>query len=362
MPKKGYKKPLAGDASDPEGLLVWSRRYLERLRVRGYAERTVHTTEGYLQLFIGWADDRGIARPAEVTRAILEAYQRYLFYYRKPSGKALSYASQRVRLQKVRGLFRYLSRENVLTANPASDLELPRVERRLPRAVLTEREVEKVLALPDLSDPLGVRDRAMMEVLYSTGLRRAELAALSLFDIDEERGTVSVRLGKGRKDRVVPIGERALAWVARYRDECRPLFVVPPDEGLVFVGERGEALALTELTALMKRYIDSAKLNKTGACHIFRHTMATLMLEGGADIRLIQEILGHAELSTTQIYTRISIRHLKAMHDATHPGARLQRRLPLPPAVAPSTEAELLAALDDEARDEDDGAPRPEER
>jgi integrase/recombinase XerD len=356
MPKKGHKKPVAGDAADPEGLLVWSRRYLERMRVRNYSARTVHTTEGYLQLFIGWAEDRGIVRPAEVTKSILEGYQRYLFYYRKPSGKPLTPSSQRVRLQKLRGFFRYLSRENVIVANPASDLELPRAERRLPRAVFTEREVEKVLAVPDVGDTLGLRDRAMMEVLYSTGIRRAELAALSLFDVDAERGTVTVRLGKGKKDRVVPIGERALAWVARYLDEARPLLTVPPDDGFLFVGEHGEAIELAKLTALMKRYIDSAKLGKTGACHIYRHTMATLMLEGGADVRLIQEILGHAELSTTQIYTRISIRHLKGVHDATHPGAKLQRRLPLDaPAPAPAaTESELLAALEREAREEDE--------
>ncbi len=358
MPKKGYKKPVRGDASDPEGMLVWARRYVEHMRVRGYAERTLVTTEGYLGLFIEWADDRGLSRPAEVTKAMLEAYQRYLFYYRKPSGKPLSYASQRVRLQKVRGWFRYLTRNNLLDANPASELELPRVERRLPRAVLTEREVEKVLAIADLTELSGVRDRAMMEVLYSTGIRRAELAALSLFDIDADRGTLSVRLGKGRKDRVVPIGERALRWVRRYLDEARPLYVVTPDEGTLFVDERGVRFELARLTQLMKRYIERAKLGKTGACHIFRHTMATLMLEGGADVRHIQEILGHVDMSTTQIYTRISIRHLKNVHDATHPGAKRQGRLPLgalgQSAPAP-TRDELLAALDGESGQEDGG-------
>jgi integrase/recombinase XerD len=358
MPKKGYRKPDRGDAGDPHGLLVWSRRYLERQRVRGYSERTLRMTDSYLGLFIGWADDRGITRPTEVTRAVLEAYQRYLFYFRKPSGKPLTWSSQRQRLQKLRGLFRYLTRENVIEANPASDLELPRVERRLPRAVLSEREVETLMMLPDITEPLGVRDRAMMEVLYSTGLRRSELVALSLFDIDAERGTVTVRLGKGRKDRVVPIGERALGWVARYLDEVRPLLSVPPDDSFVFVAEQGQPIEPAKLTHLMRRYVERAKLGKSGACHIFRHTMATLMLEGGADIRLIQEILGHAELSTTQIYTRVSIRHLKAVHDATHPGAKLQQRLPLGRASEEPepSQAELLAALEDEAREEDDSA------
>jgi integrase/recombinase XerD len=357
MPKKGYRKPVAGDGSDPHGLLVWTKRYLERLRVRAYSPHTLKTTEGCLQLFIEWADVRGIQRPTDVTRPILEAYQRYLFYYRKPSGKPLTFGAQRVRLQKLRVFFRWLARQHVILSNPASDLELPRVERRIPRAVLSEREIEQVLTLPDVSDPMGLRDRAMMETLYSTGIRRAELAGLDVFDIDDERGTVTVRLGKGRKDRTVPIGERALVWIRRYLDEVRPLLLVPPDEGVLFLSDDGERLELPRLTFLMRRYLDAAKLGKTGACHIFRHTMATLMLEGGADVRLIQEILGHAELSTTQIYTRISIRHLKAAHDAAHPAAKLQTRLRLEPAEPPPpTEADLLAALDAEADEEDDSA------
>lgn len=361
MPRKGWRKPLVGDARDPEGLVVWSQRYLERLRVRGYSERTLVTTGGYLGLFIEWAEDRGIRRPNEVSKPILESYQRWLFYWRKPGGKPLTFSSQRQRLQKLRGLFRWLARQNVILSNPASDLDLPRIERRLPRAVLSEQEVERVLALPDTTDPLGLRDRAMMEVLYSTGIRRFELVALELFDLDPDRGTLSVRLGKGKKDRVVPIGERALAWVRRYQDEARALLVVPPDEGVLFVTERGDRFSPAHLTLLMKRYVEAAKLGKTGACHIFRHTMATLMLEGGADVRLIQEILGHADLASTQIYTRLSIRHLKAAHDAAHPGAKLRRPLPGPGAAtraAPAageplpTKADLFAALEVEARDE----------
>src|SRR5262245_17474745 len=141
MPRKRCRQPRAGDARDPEGLLVWSRRYFERLRVRGYSEQTLQATESYVLHFVGWADDRSIARPGEVTRPILENYQRYLFYYRKRSGKPLSFASQRQRLNKVRGFFRWLARQNVIFSNPASDLEMPRGEQRLPRAVLTEREV-----------------------------------------------------------------------------------------------------------------------------------------------------------------------------------------------------------------------------
>jgi len=211
-----------------------------------------------------------------------------------------------------------------------------------------------VLAMPDITTPIGLRDRAMMEVLYSCGLRRAELATLRVGDIDAQRGTVAVRQGKGRKDRVVPIGERALMWVGRYLEEVRPDLVMPPGSPVLFLSEVGLPLKLARLTQLMTRYVDHADLGKTGACHIFRHTMATVMLEGGADVRLIQEILGHAELSTTQIYTRVSIKHLQAVHRQTHPGANLDGRRPIE-AVAPRFELEpedLQALLDAEAQEE----------
>jgi integrase/recombinase XerD len=183
-----------------------------------------------------------------------------------------------------------------------------------------------VLSMPITTKATGLRDRAMMEVLYSTGIRRAELAALRRSDIDEERGTVTVRLGKGGKDRVVPIGERALMWVGRYADEARPSLLLARDPGVLFLSRRGEPMALPRITRLMRRYVEQAGVDKQGACHAFRHTMATLMLERGADVRLIQEILGHAELSTTEIYTRVSIQHLKRIQDHTHPGAKLGRR------------------------------------
>lgn len=214
----------------------------------------------------------------------------------------------------VRAFFKWLARENRILYNPASELVLPRIERRLPKHVLSAEEVEAVLAQPDLSEPTGVRDRAMLEVLYSTGIRRAELANLALFDLDAERGTLLVRQGKGKKDRMVPIGERAIAWIGRYTDEVRTRFAPTPDEGVIFLTVDGTPFALGRLTQLARRYVNQAKLGKSGACHLFRHTMATLMLEGGADIRYIQAILGHVRLETTEIYTRVSIRQLQAIH------------------------------------------------
>jgi integrase/recombinase XerD len=316
-------KPFAGDPNDPEGLGVWVRRHLEHQRARGYSEKTLRTTEQRMSGFIEWAVARGIERPSEVTRPMLEAYQRALFYYRKTNGQPLAWGTQRYELTLLRNLFRWLARQNAIPSNPASDLELPRTEQRLPKHVLNEREMEKVLAVADLSDALGLRDRALMEVLYSTGMRRHEVGGLRLNDIDAHRGVVTIRLGKGRKDRTVPIGERALFWVQRYVDEVRSTLVVVPDTGVVFLTENGDPISLSRLTDMLRDYIVAADIGKTGAAHLFRHSMATMLLEAGADIRVIQEILGHALLTTTQIYTRVAVNRLKVVHDACHPGARL---------------------------------------
>ena len=217
-----------------------------------------------------------------------------------------------------------MAREHYLLHNPASELELPRTGFRLPKAVLSIAEVEQVMQQPNVHDPLGLRDRAILETLYSTGMRRLELATLKLHDLDLERGTVFIRQGKGKKDRIIPIGERAAAWVAKYLEASRPSLAAAPDDGTVFLSNAGDAMTLDYLTQLVATHVDAAGIGKRGACHMFRHTMATLMLEGGADIRFIQAMLGHADLKTTQIYTHVSIRQFQEIHRATHP-AKLER-------------------------------------
>jgi integrase/recombinase XerD len=296
--------------------------YFRALRAKNYSDLTIKTHRIYAEYFINWCNDRGITEPIEVTRPILEGYQRYLFHYRQKDGKPLAFTSQSVRLAPLRGWFRWLARQRYILHNPASELELPRREQRLPKAVLTAYEVEQVLSQPDVNDPLGLRDRALMELLYSTGMRRMELAHLKLYDLDMERGVVTIRQGKGKKDRMVPIGERASAWVEKYISEARPRIVMEPDDYTVFVSNAGGQFGLAYLSDLVHQHVEASQIGKRGSCHMFRHTMATLMLENGADIRYIQEMLGHASLETTQIYTRVSISQLKQIHKATHP-ARL---------------------------------------
>jgi integrase/recombinase XerD len=314
--------PIPGDKADPRGFPMLVEEFLTDLGARGYSPATIGHRRQMLAQLAAWLLDRGVGRPVEVTRPMLVRYQRHLFHYRKPDGQPLSFRSQSQRLLPVRAFFKWAVRNNLVLSNPASELELPKVERRLPKPALSIGEAEAVLAVPDVATVTGLRDRAMLEVFYSTGIRRAELARLAVFDLDADRATLLVRQGKGRKDRLVPIGPRALAWVERYLDQARPSLVVAgPAEGVLFLTVDGTSFSVDRLTQLVRGHVKASGVPKTGACHLFRHTMATLMLDGGADIRFIQAMLGHADISTTQIYTHVSIRHLQAIHAATHPGA-----------------------------------------
>jgi integrase/recombinase XerD len=327
MARRGEKKIWAfAEASDPGGLVALMRLWIESLRVRGISPNTIVHYEWEISGFILWCHERGLMRPGEVSRPIFERYQRFLYQYRTTHGRPLSFRSQYKRLAAPKYFFRWLAKQGYLPSSPASDLDMPRLGRRLPRQILTASEAERVLAQPDLTDPVGIRDRAILETFYSTGIRRGELVRLKLYDIGFEKGTLMIREGKGQKDRVIPIGERALKWLEKYLMDVRPHLLVPPDEGVVFLTYMGVPFNPDALGHEMKKYILASGVGKEGACHIFRHTMATLMLDGGADIRYVQEMLGHTKLDTTTIYTQVSIDKLKKIHDATHPGARLTPR------------------------------------
>ena len=168
------------------------------METRNYAPGTIHNGRLYIGRFIDWLAERGVLNAQDVTRPMLERYQRVLFHHRKQNGTPLSFAGQHVRLTTIQGFFKWLCRKYYITANPAADLELPKVEKRLPRQVLTAHEAEQVLSQPDLSTPVGIRDRTILEILYSTGMRRKELTGLHLYDLDLERGTVMIREGKGK--------------------------------------------------------------------------------------------------------------------------------------------------------------------
>jgi len=328
MPARKQKpkpRPKSSEFKDPFSMRAKLADYLEWMEVRNYSEKTVTNRFHYVGVFLDWCDERSLARPNEITKPILERFQRHLYFYRKKGGKPLSFKSQHNHLTSVREFFKWLTRNNFILYNPASELELPRLGQRLPKYVLSVSETEQVLSKAEIDNPLGLRDRAILEVLYSTGMRRRELINLAIYDLDFDRGTVFIREGKGKKDRTIPIGERALAWCEKYLNEVRPSLVFEPDDRIIFLTQAGEKFGGDRLSQLVKNYIVSADIGKKGSCHLFRHTMATLLLENGADIRHIQAMLGHSSVTSTQIYTQVSIRQLKQIHTATHP-ARLERK------------------------------------
>jgi integrase/recombinase XerD len=315
------RRPIPGDPDDPRGFPTLIAEYCEWMDVRAYSHNTIKMKRSALSLLAGWLAERSVTCPAEVDRAMLDAYQRSLHHRRKRNGKPLSFSTQALGLNAVRGFFAWLARDGRILHDPAAGLELPRVERRLPQAVLSAGEAERVLALPDVATPLGLRDRAILELFYATGVRRAELANLAVFDLDIERRALMVREGKGRKDRMVPTGERAVIWCERYLAEARPQLATEPDHGVLFLSTTGLKIHIEALSRLVRSYVERSGVGKPGSCHLFRHTMATLMLEGGADIRYVQQMLGHVNIVSTQIYTRVSLRALESVHSATHPGA-----------------------------------------
>jgi integrase/recombinase XerD len=283
----------------------------------GLSPQTASIRRAALDQFIRWCHGRLIDGPSAISRDLLESYQFHLSQYRKSNGDALEPSTQATRLNPLKAFCKWLVRQRIVELDPSRDLILPRLPRRLPRRVPTIGEVQAIVGFAGTASSASLRDRAMMETLYSTGIRRMELARLKLKDISVDASELLVRSGKGRRDRMVPLGATARGWIERYLHEVRPQLAAGKDCGELFLTDYGEPFGKNRLGDQLHRYVARAGL--PGACHIFRHACATHMLENGADIRFIQAMLGHSQLSTTEIYTQVSISKLKEIHAATHP-------------------------------------------
>jgi integrase/recombinase XerD len=294
-----------------EGYLTWAKTH-------HFSSTTLCGKRSNLGFFQGWCDARGLTSVTGIELKHLEAYGRWLKQLRKVDGDLLKAITVYDRLNAVQVFFKWLVRQGVLLMNPCSELELPKVPKPLPR-YLSVPQMERILSEVDVGTLRGIRDRTILELFYSTGIRRGELKRLKINDIHAAEQTLHVNQGKGRKDRVVPIGERALEWVALYLEKVREDWVSTPDEGILFLTSKGNPLHISDFSPLVRGYLERARIEVRGACHLFRHGMATAMLENGANIRYIQEILGHQRLQTTQIYTHVAIKTLQKVHSQTHP-------------------------------------------
>jgi integrase/recombinase XerD len=300
---------------------------LERLN---YAPRTRTGYAAALALFAAWCAEREVRFPAQLTPTLLAAWQRHLHSRPTRSGRPASLSQQCHHLVALRSFCRWAYVQGHLLLDPAVSLSLPRLPETLPRYTLSVAEIEAVLAQADFTTPLGLRDRAMLEVLYATALRSAELVALKLHDLEPERGLLRIEQGKGRRDRYVPLTPRALLWLKHYLKEGRErLTRRPVTSTVLFLSQTGRALQPLACSNRLARYVSQALPKKRGSCHLLRHSVATLLLENGCDLRHVQELLGHRQIGTTQRYTRVAVRDLKAAYLRHHPAQRA-------PVVSPS--------------------------
>lgn len=299
--------------------------HLDHLRSLGYARSTVSCRTVHLARVIRWLSTKGILGMDDLDRGSVAALGGAAEAHRTQEGAPLSLSTVSSLLSALRMFLVWAAHERITTEPLDAFVRHMRAARRLPRAVLSSAEVERILAIPALDARLGLRDRAILEVLYSTGIRRMELIGLDLGHVDASRGLLYIRDGKGAKDRYVPIGNRALRWVARYLEEGRPQLCRAQSPPAIFLSARGGRIRPNRLTERLHRYVTAAGTGKSGSCHIFRHTMATLMHDRGADIRDLQALLGHASLATTELYTHVSGDRLRAVHAATHPAEAGER-------------------------------------
>lgn len=298
--------------------------YLDHCLSSDQSPTTVESKKSRLGAFVGWCLANGVRKPLSFKPAHLEAYRHHLYKeHRSRSGKPIDVATRRNHLTNVVTFLRWLKRTGEIPVDPGEDFELPRVPKRLTQVWLEPEEAEQVFRHADLYGPRGVRDRAMLETLYATGIRRKELVGLDIGNVNFKARTLKVRKGKGGNERYVPIAERACRAIRHYLKEVRPQLATLASGDALFLDNRGKRYPVRRISRLVKQYVARAGVTKRGACNLYRHSTATLMLRGGADIRYVQEMLGHADISTTQVYTHIEIGSLKDVYDRTHPAAKL---------------------------------------
>ena len=289
--------------------------YLDHLRVeRGLARNTLEAYSRDLTEFVRWVEEN-LGRPL---RDLKEEDVRFYFLGKKQRG--MSARSLRRKASSLRGLYRFLQKEGYVDEDPTQLLEVPRLGVPLPRD-LTLDEVDRLLAQPDSAEALGIRNQAMLELLYATGLRVSELLGLRLQDLNLEVGYV-VAYGKGKKERLVPVGEVALEKLKEYLNSVRPGLVKSGRAPYLFLNRSGNRLSRQGFWKLLNRYALQAGISSPVTPHVLRHSFATHLLERGADLRSVQLMLGHASISTTQIYTHLNRERLKQIYESHHPRAK----------------------------------------
>lgn len=298
---------------------VLTNRYMESLRIRNFSERTIEVNEGYLRTFFQYLEGRKMTDLTAVTETDLTAYQRELFYRPTYKGTARTPTSLNRALIAVKGLYRFLKAEGVVVRDPSVAVELARRPEELPRNILTPKEAKKIIERPDIATRIGYRDRTMLEVLYSTGLRKNELRKLKVEDVKLEEGLLFVRQGKGGKDRVVPLGRLACKFLENYIKAIRPEVLRDKQYPELFLSSWGRPIGEGTVRWVVEKYAKLSGVKKHVTCHLWRHTCATHLVQNRANLRHVQQMLGHRSLATTERYLSLTITDLKEAHARFHP-------------------------------------------
>jgi integrase/recombinase XerD len=299
---------------------IYLARFIEWIKAQGWSERTLESYTADIRSFIDYIVNETTAKfLPEIDAKVLTAFQTWLYHKESKRGKRLSLSSQHTKLVAVRTFFRFLYENDLIITNPSVALSLPKKRKSLPKGVLSEQQIEKLLEQPDTADPIGFRDRTILEVLYATGIRNSELRSLCVYDIDLKELQITVRKGKNAKDRVLPLGEIAADYLAEYFLTVRPKLNINETNQLLFISKNGRKITQANLVWIITKYVKKASLKGNITPHSLRHSCATHMLRHGADLRYVQEMLGHSSVATTQIYTRVEVGDLKAIHRRCHP-------------------------------------------
>ena len=291
-------------------------RYIQDRGQKGYAKSTLRLYRQYNNEFLRYIqEDERLDDLKQVDRQAIARFQSYLY----TEERGLGLRSQSLRLVALKNLFKWFEREGILFYDPTSQIDLPKQPQHLPRDIFNKDEINKLLNAVDIETKMGLRDKAILEVLYTTGIRSGELCNLTLYDVQKEYSVLSVKAGKGNKDRVVPVGEIAMGYVEEFIEHARMKFPNAKSLPWLFLTYRGTQMENRNIAPIVQKHAQQAGLKRYTSAHMIRHTTATHMLRNGAPIRIIQELLGHKKLDTTQIYTQVEITDLKKVHKKTHP-------------------------------------------
>ena len=340
-PPAGFLERLIGGAKKPTGPAVrrnapsaelqdFKNRYLASLAAARYAKASIQDAHGDVEWLFKFLAQSKIDRIADVTSEVLADYSLWVRNLETNRGGKPSAIHVKHRLMGVKNFFKWLARQFLVLCDPAEDLELPRAKSALPRTILSHAEARKLLDAPDLRSPVGYRDKALLELLYATGIRTRELLDLKVSDFDAKAGTITVRKGKGGKDRIIPLTIVPTTFLNEYVEKIRPRFAKgyaarATGDGTLFLSWTGARLCIARLQDAITRATKAAGLSKRVTPMALRHSIASHLLENGMDVRAIQEFLGHENLTTTQVYTKVTLSGLRKHYNRHHPKEKRHR-------------------------------------